>query len=526
MNNKFRNTAYVLLGLIFLYFFFLGINLPYVGPNATNFNDYSLIAKNYNLFGFWNTKFAEIVSVTKTLPANPQYYLHHPPLLPILEALTFRIFGYGFWVGRLTVILFSLGSIFLIYFISKKLLNKKYALISAFVYAYIPASTIFGKMIGQEPLVLFFSLSTILFVLRYLSTKSKLDFILIITSLIFGTLSDWPMVYFSLLISIYLFQKKEIKLSLTIFLTAFVVAALFLSYIYHFMSGFSDISSAILIRSLGQLVGQPFWPLRWMSILLIRMLVYFNPIFVMLGFYYLFTNIFKFSKVRKENRLLTVILILFAFGLIHILLYPEGSFGHPYWIYYLIPFITFSSSFVLYKLLKRNKFVFITIILFVFLFMIPVQYWKYEQIISNVWRYSLAKQVNLNFLTYESIEINSGSVIDRDLIKYAFSHDVKIINNISEINEGEYKHFLYSCTSNCLISDKIFAYLLDNYKGTRVSNSDGEAYVFELKTKRVTGNIEINLSNMPVNADQKSQSGGKIGNIYRILKDLLNAPQI
>jgi 4-amino-4-deoxy-L-arabinose transferase-like glycosyltransferase len=522
---KLKNLVYFFLGIIFLYYFFLGINLPYVGSNATNFNDYSLIAKNYNLFGLWNTKFAQIVSVAKSMPNNPEYYLHHPPLLSILEALLFYVFGYDFWVGRLTVIIFSLGSIFLVYFVSKILVNKKYALISSFVYAYIPGTTIFGKMIGQEALVLFFCLSTILFVLKYLKNKSTLYFILIIVSVLFGTLSDWPMVYFSLLFSIYLYLNKEIKLSLAIIFTSVIIALLYLAYIYHFMSGFSDINQAILTRSLGQLVGQQFWFSRWVSVIILRIFLYFNPIFVALGFYYLFNNKYKLLNIKK-NSLFSIVLISIGFGLIHILLYPEGSFGHPYWIYYLIPFLVFSSSIVLYKLLKFNKLLFILIVIFTLLYSLPIQYWKYEQTKSNVWRYELAKDANHNFYNYEPIEVNEGSVIDKDLIRYVFSHETKIISKTSQIDEKNYGHFLYSCSVRCLASDKIFSYLSNTYKYASIFNIGGEAYIFDLKTKQQTGLVSIKSSTLSGNVVQESKFGGKIGNIYRLLKDFLNVPQI
>jgi len=104
---------------LFITSFFLtrGIDLPYVGPYSFNYNTYSLIAHNYNHFGLLTVRFAPITSATKELPIYPNYYLHHPPLISLLEAILFKFFGEFFWVGRLTVIIFALGSLQLIYFI-------------------------------------------------------------------------------------------------------------------------------------------------------------------------------------------------------------------------------------------------------------------------------------------------------------------------------------------------------------------------------------------------------------------------
>src|SRR3990167_443294 len=119
--------------VIFSFFATRGINLPYVGPNAFNFNIYSIIAHNYNKFGLLSTKLAPIVSASPTLPQHPVYYLHHPPLLSIIEALFFSIFGEHFWAGRLTVIIFSFLSLVLIYLIGYRLNGRKFALFSLFI---------------------------------------------------------------------------------------------------------------------------------------------------------------------------------------------------------------------------------------------------------------------------------------------------------------------------------------------------------------------------------------------------------
>lgn len=525
MSNKLSSLKRIVvlplfLGIIFAYFFFSGINLPYVGPNAANFNNYSLIAKNYNLFGFLNTKFGEIISVTRDLPSNPEYYLHHPPLLSIIEALFFKTLGYSFWVGRLVVVLFSLGSLFLIFAIGKNILNKRFAWICAFVYVSTPGSVVFGKMIGQEPLVLFFSLMTAFFAIKYLKNKSKKSVILIIISVILGTLSDWPMTYFSFLISVYLFIRKEIKLGLIILFASLGTALLFLIYVYFMMSGFSDIGHAIAIRTLGSLINQPFWAIKWILIIILRFVVYFNPILTLFAFYYLLKNL-SIKRVKKENILVPIVLIFFGFGLIHILLYPEGSFGHPYWIYYLIPFIVFSSSFVLFNLFEHRRYVFFSIFLSLFIFTFSIQHWKQEQIRSNIWRDELAQKADTYLYFYEPILINSSSAIDPELLMYRFSHEVKAINSVSEIIEKKYRHFLYSCTSNCSPSDKLLFYLLSNYKNSYIHNDGGEAFIFDLRLKPV-----VNVETKRILLNNKSQADSFLRKAYKFFKSFLNTPQI
>lgn len=514
---------FVAVFLVYVYYLCAGINLPYVGPNATNFNEYSLIAKNYNLFGFWETRLGQIVSVSKTMPDKPEYYLHHPPLISVVEALLFRLFGNGFWVGRLAVILFSVGSLILIYLIAGKLADKEYALIAAFVFTFMPGTTIFGRMIGQEALVLFFSLLTVYYVLLYLDQKKRRFICLLTGAVMLGTLSDWPMTYFTALISVFLIYKREFKLAGIILATTTITALLFLVYVYVLMSGFSNLRDAIVTRSLGELVGQSVWPLRWIAIIVTRFIVYFNPIFVLLGFYYVITGVLA----KKENKLFLITLVFFGFGSIHILLYPEGSFGHPYWIYYFAPFVAFASSHILRKFYKRNLFIFISVVISAIFFIVLIQHWKLEQTKSNVWRYTLAQKADSNLTSYEAIEINQGSAIDPDLYNYAFEHEVKMVGDKKQIDIKKYKHFVYSCMTKCARADSLLKYLIDNYKNKHFTNPDGEAYLFDLGVRSVRNRKTIKDKDIELNkAGQTINEESMLRKIYRSLKTMINAPQI
>jgi ribosomal protein L17 len=429
-------------------------------------------------------------------------------------------------VGRLVVILFSLGSLFLIYFIAKKLVDSKFAVIASLVYSFIPASTIFGKMIGQEPLALFFCLSTIFGILKYSEHKSGKYVALAIVSVFFGTLCDWPMTYFSLLIFAYLFHHKEKKLAVAILLTSLITALCYLIYVNFMLSGLSEIAWAITVRSVGTLLSQPYWGLRWISIITLRFVLYFNPVFVGLGFYFFIKSIFMHPKSSKEKELFFILLVLFGFGLIHVLLYPDGSFGHPYWIYYFIPFVVFSSAIIISKLLEARKIILFLTLLFSLIFMFMMQHWKFEQTKANLWRYSLAQKLEVSLVRDEKIETNLNSAVDRELFRYVFSHEVKLVDKLTQIDQKNYSHFVYSCSVKCNLSEKVIHFLLENYESRHFSNNGGEAYVFSLKSKN-KNNLEI--GKLIVSRDnniQETKSNSFFKNIYRLLVNFLDVPQI
>src|SRR4030043_786761 len=158
--------------LIFILFITKGINYPFVGPNATSLNLFSLIAKNYLKFGYINTKLAPITSVIANLDDNVIYYINHPQLLPIFLSLLYKFLGEEFWIGRLSGILPSLCSLILIYLIAKSIFNKNIAFFSTIIASIIPATSIFGRLITHEPLSEMFILLNLFLLINYLRYKN------------------------------------------------------------------------------------------------------------------------------------------------------------------------------------------------------------------------------------------------------------------------------------------------------------------------------------------------------------------
>jgi hypothetical protein len=386
--------------VLFVFYITKDIAIPYVGPNATNFTVYSLIAHNFNKFGYLQTKLTPLISVSSDYPKNPSYFFHHPTLLSFSQSLLFKIFGEEFWVGRLTVILYSLGSLFLVYLIGKKLLDKKYALLSLLTFSIIPASTLFGKMIGQEPLVLFFCLLALTFSLDFLKTNKNIYFIFTIFSLILGICSDWPAVIFSLSLFLIYKHSKKTKQGIYLILASLITLGVFLIYIYIFNNGFADLRSALLARGFTGLLSIKFWPILWITALISRIFIYFNPLIVIGSLFFIWEMYkLKFKKIKRQN---IVILSLLIFGVLHLCLYMQASFSHLYLIYYLLPFITFAFSLFIYKLLKTRKRLVLLIFIFSLIYLSIISNIKNLQNRENIWRYDLAKTVAKYIPKYET----------------------------------------------------------------------------------------------------------------------------
>jgi 4-amino-4-deoxy-L-arabinose transferase-like glycosyltransferase len=483
---------------VFFFFVTQGIDLPYVGPYAFNFNIYSLIAHNYNYFGFLETNFAPIINASESIPVNPEYYLHHPPLISIIEAIFFRIFGEEFWVGRLTVIIFSTLSVFLLYLNAKLIKNSRFAVLVFLIAALIPATSIFGRMIGQEPLVLFFSQLALYSSIKFIKKSNKKYFYLSIVSVILGTLSDWPMVYFIFSLLPYFFYIKKLKFGIFLFGTSVLTALGFMIYLATLQNGFGEIISAFFVRSsTWQITPYYLWPILWILTIITRFVIYFNPIFALLtliGILGLVKSIYK----KKYNSNLFLFLGLFLFGFVHVVLYPSGSFGHIYWIFYFIPFVSFISAQILEKYFN-DKFIILGIIFLSILFLYGVNRWKIGEIKANVWRYDLAVQASNNLPKFERVMINRDGSMDTDVFRYKFLHEY-ILEDSNNFKNSKERFYIYSCDTTCNLEEKNLKNLTDNYGYVRLNSSQGEGYLFDKKKPKII----TESSAMPVNDSSKS----------------------
>ena len=524
--DRFFKLSLILSFFVFLFFILKGITLPFVGPNATNFSVYSFIAHNLNQFGYIETWLAPVISVSQTLPENPEYFFHHPTLLSFIISLFFRLFGEEFWVARLVVILFAFGSLGLTYKLGKEVVNTRFGVIAASVMALIPATTVFGKMIGQEPLVLFFWLSSVYTSVLFLKTEKKLYLLVCLTSVFLGILSDWPMVYFTAsLLPLYFFHQKKREGLLVISFALLVLLGL-LSYVYVLRNGFWDLSNAVAMRSFFGLTEIPFWPVRWFVLMLVRIAVYFNPIIVILAiisFWSVLRNILK----RKVGSYDLIVAGFFFFGVFHMLLYTQASFTHPYLIYYLLPFVVFASSRYILALFERKQFVGLSLlIVFSAIYLLLIDAYKTNQVKVHLWRYEAIKQVRMQLKPYETILVNNWYALDTDIFWYPF------LINFRQVSQSEfgvhkmYDHYVFSCPYVCDPYNRELLRLKQTYHATYLKRPEVEVYVFDLKRKNTTPTVLPPVTGT-VSPNQSSNiSSSTVKNFYRKLRDFLYAPQI
>jgi hypothetical protein len=322
------------------------ITLPYGKTWEIAFQE--IIAKNHLVFGFNQTHFLSVISV---VDGQNIYHLSHPPLLQILIASSYFFFGIHEWSARLIPILFSLGTIFLIFMIAERVWNPRTALFAAFFAAFMPMSAYFGRIVNFEPPVLFFIL---LFTYAYLvwsETGASPWFFVTVSALILGGLTDWP--FFLVLpffVIISLATRKKIKETVFLFLIGCGVAGgyLFLkNSLVGYKSGVSDWFGHLLFRSnIPAFIGNP----DLYSLTIGRLWNNFS-LTIILAVMGVLVWIYLVQKRQGTYHNLTtkelVPAALLAFGLSYLIIFLESTYTHEWQMYYLIPGVSLYAGFTL-----------------------------------------------------------------------------------------------------------------------------------------------------------------------------------
>jgi len=500
--------------------------MPFVGPNATDQNVFSLVARNYNNWGLLNTKFSAIVTLSKNLPAKPLIYFHHPIFMTVFMSFIYKVLGYDFWIGRLSAIIPAFLGLVMIFLLGKEAKKTNFGILVLTIAVLIPATTAFGRMIHYiGAWTLLFVISTGFFCFKYVKSNRKIFFYSALVCVVLGTLSDWAMTYFTPFLFPLMMKNNKKKEGILLVLTSTITAIFFIFYAYLVLGSLGNVTDAILNRSVGRLLSLPFWPLLWGAVLWIRFIVYLNPVFTLLSGIYIYYFVKKLLRKKLDNFDL-LLFAFFAVAITHILLFPEGSFGHPFWIYLLVPFIALGSAHIVYEKIKKSYFLLAGILVFSIIFVLRIENWKTEQNLSNLFRYNLAKSISPYFLPYDTLAINPDSVIDEDLLQYQFYQNVKR----TELPVNDFKntnYYVYSCL-NCSINTPKINLLAQKFKYKEFESDPGKVFIFFLKQKAENTNLKVKkdapkiVEIKNVKIDRQSY----LRKTYNYLLNLLQAPQI
>lgn len=118
-------------------------------------------------------------------------HLHHPPLLSMIIALSFRAFGVSDWSARLPPALAYLGALGVFFALVRRIATPRLAGAATLALAALPMAGIYGGLVNFESFVLLAVTATYLAYLRYRESERWLDLGLTLGLFALAIATDW-----------------------------------------------------------------------------------------------------------------------------------------------------------------------------------------------------------------------------------------------------------------------------------------------------------------------------------------------
>ena len=298
------------------------ISKPFIGHHDWNGVFYSNIARNYSRLGLFKSGLGQVTDFG--VIDQPQgFYTHYPPLLTLIMAGFYKVFGVGDWQARLVPLLFTLGSLLVLTRLFNYLKFKPWASLAGLTVGLTPMWRYFSRMPSQEALIVFFSLLSVLF---FLKGKRKSFYL----AVVLNGLSGWAG-YF-LYPWLFLLKKRQSWLVRT----GLILSAIFLLHLLHtyWLTGSAvggGLIEALLLRL--NLSGTPEF--TWWNYLILEK--------ERLAAFYTLTllAVAAISTLWKRERL---VLALLGWGLSYPLIFSNVVFVHDYFNIFFIPYLAVAAA--------------------------------------------------------------------------------------------------------------------------------------------------------------------------------------
>lgn len=466
------------------------INFPWIGHHDWNGARFAGIARNYLTYGYLTTKLGQVVNSGPVSPNRFVYYINHPPLLPLLLSFSFLIFGEFEWSARLVPILFSIGCILLIFLIVRKLWDRTVALYSSFLMVFLPMFAYFGRMVNHEALTLFFVLLILYGYLLWLDGYERKYFVVMMGGLVAGFLTDWPAAYIVPVLLVHYFASVKGRNKLILVLPA-IPAILFVLFLWHSVllkgsAASGDLFKALLFRlNLSGTEEYRFTIFQFIKLEAKRIRDLFTPLVGVLSVAWLIRYFVKKEKLRDACNFL--VFLLFIFGSIHVLIFPNGAWIHDYWLFYLIPAFAISAGLSLDYLAKsiseeKKRTFLISIIMVVFIVeAIPLIKFLYN-VDVDPYRYKLGVVIKSNSRPKESVmaSIDSFGPHSEYYARRNIKWGINNINDFLKTKRSQEENYSLFVTEKDGTNKELYKYLVQHYK----YSDKNDYWLFYLKQKK------------------------------------------
>jgi len=315
-----------------------GINLPYAGLYNANNNYLALASKNFLQFGVTSLHFLPTYVVAPELPAAVPYYLHHPVLMFLFALVPFALFGDANWVVHVAPFIFTVLSVVVWYAVVCELTDRSTAWWSVLFFILMPFVTFFWKLMMFEAASLTFTLSVLLFTIRYIRTGKTKYLVWLAACAFLGGATDWYGLYllFGFLYLVVSGRTKRIGGAFVAYLTGtalglgtYAAALIMTGQTGAFWEGYAPRGIS------GELTSLSFWPVRLVAMTILRSVLYGSPFLVFAAWSWIKRFLKKKTRASLLHEMGAALVII---GGISLIVLPTTVWGHSYFLYYLVPF--------------------------------------------------------------------------------------------------------------------------------------------------------------------------------------------
>lgn len=331
-----RIRSYLLFLIIVLAFLvrLYKIDAPLADWHSWRQSDTSAVTRNFVKYGIdlLHPRFDDLGNIPSGKDNPKGYRFVEFPIYNAVVALKYKvfpIFSLEMW-GRLVSIFASLGSLILLYLITKKYLGERTALFSAFFFAFLPYNIYYSRVILPEPHLVFTSIASIYFLDKWLENNKSLFWVLAILFSALALLIKVTAIFLWPVLLFLIFRKLKLKILINPLVISFIILSFLPIVLWRFwMTQFPEGIPAFdwLLNGGGIRFRPAFF--RWILYERLTKLILgygLLPILIV-GFFY------KFKKVP-------VIFYFWFLGLVlYVTIIARGNVQHDYYQTLLIPLI-------------------------------------------------------------------------------------------------------------------------------------------------------------------------------------------
>jgi dolichol-phosphate mannosyltransferase len=360
--NLIKISSIVLIIFIYTLLVLNNINSPFLHISEDNNGLYGVVAMNWLNKGILNLKFGMYKKDFIDSNFDPSnFYTHHPAFFLITTYIFYKIFGISEAITRLSVFFVYLVSLIIFYFALIKIFNQKtLPLLISLVFAILPSSIYYGKLLELAVFGVPTALITFSLFVFYKFKSSKLNLALFLISILIGGLTNWFYYFMPLSIWLYVFFfgdfKKNERRSLLIFIPILTIF-IFLLNLLHFyiLKGpifYEDLKNAFYARSW----NVPFIP--WFLSIWNRLNLNFTTFF-------LATSFIGFIFFIKNFKNFHVLLPLILYPIFILLVFRQWS-THPYGVIFFSGAIASLTGLIFYEGFKKNTLTGVILVILIF----------------------------------------------------------------------------------------------------------------------------------------------------------------